>query len=116
MTADQHRSSANPTVRSTVAPGTAEHTPSHDVRPPAATGRYVPHPASADPPPLIRNRGFQALWSSRFFAGLGKESGEVAYPLLCLALAGSASQAGTIGAAQVVTAIASTYELVRDSG
>lgn len=55
------------------------------------------------PAPLIRNQDFQALWTSRFFAGLGKESGEVAYPLLILLLAGSASQAGVIGAAQVAT-------------
>ncbi|MDT0331908.1 MFS transporter [Nocardiopsis lambiniae] len=63
----------------------------------------LPLTDGGDPPPLLRNRDFQALWSSRFFAGLGKESGEVAYPLLCLMLAGSASQAGVIGAAQVVT-------------
>lgn len=55
------------------------------------------------PAPLIRNQDFQALWAGRFFAGLGKESGEVAYPLLILLLAGSASQAGVIGAAQVAT-------------
>lgn len=55
--------------------------------------------------PLIRNQDFQALWTSRFFAGLGKESGEVAYPLLMLLLAGSAAQAGFVGAAQVATAM-----------
>lgn len=53
--------------------------------------------------PLLRNQDFQALWAGRFFAGLGKESGEVAYPLLILLLVGSASQAGIIGAAQVAT-------------
>ncbi|MBR8740931.1 MFS transporter [Nocardiopsis sp. MG754419] len=67
-----------------------------------------PHPRSpgrgeTEPAPLIRNQDFQALWTSRFFAGLGKESGEVAYPLLILLLVGSASQAGIIGAAQVAT-------------
>lgn len=56
-----------------------------------------------EPVPLIRNQDFQLLWVSRFFAGLGKESGEVAYPLLILLLVGSASQAGIIGAAQVTT-------------
>lgn len=55
--------------------------------------------------PLLRNRDFQVLWTSRFFAGLGKESGEVAYPLLVLLLAGSATQAGVIGSAQVATAM-----------
>ncbi|MFE1170678.1 MFS transporter [Nocardiopsis sp. NPDC058789] len=53
--------------------------------------------------PLLRNQDFQSLWSSRFLAGLGKESGEVAYPLLMLTLAGSAAEAGLVGAAQVAT-------------
>ncbi|MEU3020599.1 MFS transporter [Nocardiopsis sp. NPDC007018] len=52
---------------------------------------------------LLRNQDFQVLWSSRFLAGLGKESGEVAYPLLMLTLAGSAAGAGLVGAAQVAT-------------
>ncbi|GAB3706843.1 MFS transporter [Nocardiopsis oceani] len=60
---------------------------------------------AAEPGPLIRNQGFQALWTSRFFAGLGKESGEVAYPLLILLLVGSAAQAGFVGAAQVAAAM-----------
>lgn len=59
----------------------------------------------APAPPLIRNRDFQALWMSRCFSGLGRESGEVAYPLLVLLVIGSATYAGTIGAAQVVTAM-----------
>ncbi|WP_017590748.1 MFS transporter [Nocardiopsis ganjiahuensis] len=68
---------------------------------------YLPPEPPAGAPgesaPLIRNQDFQALWTSRFFAGLGKESGEVAYPLLMLLLAGSAAQAGFVGAAQVAT-------------
>ncbi|SHK85250.1 Predicted arabinose efflux permease, MFS family [Nocardiopsis flavescens] len=71
---------------------------------PPAGGPPVDPPGGAGedgPPPLLRNRDFQALWSSRFLAGLGKESGEVAYPLLCLLLSGSAAHAGAIGAAQV---------------
>ncbi|MGW5874957.1 MFS transporter [Nocardiopsis terrae] len=74
--------------------------------------RRKPHPLPAPPvdgaaaaAPLLRNQGFQALWTSRFLAGLGKESGEVAYPLLMLLLAGSAAQAGAVGAAQVATAM-----------
>ncbi|WP_017616339.1 MFS transporter [Nocardiopsis salina] len=64
------------------------------------------HPAApGTEPPLLRNRDFQALWLSRFFAGLGKESGEVAYPLLVLLLVGSATHAGAIGAAQVTAAM-----------
>lgn len=53
---------------------------------------------------LLRNHEFQALWTSRFFANLGKETSEVAYPLLILALTGSAAIAGSVGAAQVITA------------
>lgn len=53
---------------------------------------------------LLRNGNFQALWISRFFAGLGKETAEVAYPLLTLAMTGAATYAGTIGAIQVFTA------------
>ena len=64
-----------------------------------------PAGGSDDSAPLLRNQDFQALWTSRFFAGLGKESGEVAYPLLMLLLAGSAAQAGFVGAAQVATAM-----------
>ncbi|MBE1455829.1 MFS family permease [Nocardiopsis terrae] len=72
--------------------------------------RRKPHPLPAPPvdgaaAPLLRNQDFQALWTSRFLAGLGKESGEVAYPLLMLLLAGSAAQAGAVGAAQVATAM-----------
>ena len=64
-----------------------------------------PGDGAAETAPLIRNQDFQTLWTSRFFAGLGKESGEVAYPLLMLLLAGSAAQAGFVGAAQVATAM-----------
>jgi predicted MFS family arabinose efflux permease len=53
---------------------------------------------------LLRNRNFQALWIGRFVASLGKETAEVAYPLLTLAITSSAIYAGTIGAIQVVTA------------
>ncbi|WP_017583981.1 MFS transporter [Nocardiopsis valliformis] len=65
----------------------------------------VPEGGPDEAAPLIRNQDFQTLWTSRFFAGLGKESGEVAYPLLMLLLAGSAAQAGFVGAAQVATAM-----------
>lgn len=52
--------------------------------------------------PLMRNRDFQALWISRFFAGIGKEAAEVAYPLLILTVTGSATYAGTVGAVQLL--------------
>ncbi|MEU0743235.1 MFS transporter [Streptomyces sp. NPDC006134] len=54
--------------------------------------------------PLIRNRDFQALWISRFLASIGKESAEVAYPLLILAISGKATYAGAVGAVQLLTA------------
>ncbi|WP_159945098.1 MULTISPECIES: MFS transporter [unclassified Nocardiopsis] len=71
-------------------------------RPSVSTGARPPADSAEQNLPLIRNRDFQILWTSRFLAGLGKESGEVAYPLLALLLVGSATQAGVIGAAQVV--------------
>jgi MFS family permease len=54
--------------------------------------------------PLIRNRDFQALWISRFLASIGKESVEVAYPLLILAITGKAAYAGAVGAVQLLVA------------
>ncbi|WP_017545617.1 MFS transporter [Nocardiopsis prasina] len=74
--------------------------PPPDTASPPGPGTVAPGDGSA---PLLRNQDFQALWSSRFLAGLGKESGEVAYPLLMLTLAGSAAEAGFVGAAQVAT-------------
>lgn len=57
------------------------------------------------PVPLFRNRDFQALWISRFCASIGKEAAEVAYPLLILAVTGSATFAGATGSVQLVTAM-----------
>ncbi|MFI6579383.1 MFS transporter [Nocardiopsis sp. NPDC050513] len=74
-------------------------------RPPGRLGLAPPVDGTGGSRALLRNRDFQTLWTSRFFAGLGKESGEVAYPLLVLVLVGSAAQAGAIGAAQVATAM-----------
>ncbi|MEE2046730.1 MFS transporter [Nocardiopsis tropica] len=79
-------------------------TADRDRRPPPP-GPVPPVGGAEEVRPLIRNHDFQTLWVSRFFAGLGKESGEVAYPLLVLFLAGSATQAGVIGSAQVATAM-----------
>ncbi len=64
--------------------------------------------AATDPPvrekPLFRNRDFQAMWISQFFAAFGKEAAEIAYPLLILATTGSATYAGAVGAVQLVVA------------
>ncbi|MEV8114703.1 MFS transporter [Streptomyces xiamenensis] len=54
--------------------------------------------------PLFRNRDFQAMWISQFFAAVAKESAEIAYPLLILATTGSATYAGAVGAVQLVVA------------
>ncbi|ROP35585.1 MFS transporter [Saccharothrix texasensis] len=54
--------------------------------------------------PLIKNRDFQALWSSEAFAAVAKETAEIAYPLLILATTGSALYAGVVGSAQLITA------------
>ncbi|MEU9997450.1 MFS transporter [Streptomyces sp. NPDC050848] len=54
--------------------------------------------------PLLKNRDFQALWTSEAFAALAKETAEVAYPLLILASTGSAFYAGAVGSAQLITA------------
>lgn len=54
--------------------------------------------------PLRRNKDFQSLWVSQFCAAVGKEAAEVAYPLLILASTGSATYAGAIGSAQLLTA------------
>ncbi|MFV2198229.1 MFS transporter [Nocardiopsis sp. LOL_012] len=76
-------------------------------RPSAPLWRPLPPSGADGSGALLRNRDFQALWSSRFFAGLGKEIGEVAYPLLVLLFVGSATTAGAVGAAQVATAMVS---------
>ncbi|MEV7553799.1 MFS transporter [Amycolatopsis sp. NPDC089917] len=64
--------------------------------------------AAPEPPaqekPLFRNRDFQAMWISQFFAAFGKEAAEIAYPLLILATTGSATYAGAVGAVQLVVA------------
>ncbi len=52
---------------------------------------------------LLRNRSFQALWSSEAFAGLAENAAGVAYPLLILATTGSAAYAGFVGSAQLLT-------------
>ena len=64
--------------------------------------------APAPPLPLRRNRDFQLLWSGRAVAGLGQEVAGIAYPLLMLAVTGSAGYAGLLATAQLVTAVIAT--------
>jgi predicted MFS family arabinose efflux permease len=51
---------------------------------------------------LLRNRSFQALWSSEGLAGIGENAAGIAYPLLVLTTTGSAAYAGAIGFAQLL--------------
>jgi MFS family permease len=52
------------------------------------------------PPPLRRNRDFMLLWSGQALSGLGSQVSLVAYPLLVLAVTGSAAKAGVVGFAR----------------
>lgn len=49
------------------------------------------------PPPLRRNRDFVLLWTGSAVSILGSNASNVAYPLLVLALTGSATDAGLTG-------------------
>lgn len=51
---------------------------------------------------LRRNWGFQTLWSSQAASSFGVEMTQVAYPLLTLAITGSATYAGVVGAVQML--------------
>ena len=52
------------------------------------------------PVPLRRNTGFRMLWVGQLLSGTGSEIGLLAYPLLVLALTGSAVLAGVTGTAR----------------
>lgn len=47
--------------------------------------------------PLLRNRDYMLLWSGQALSQLGSQTSTVAYPLLVLALTGSAAKAGVVG-------------------
>lgn len=55
--------------------------------------------AGSMPVPLHHNRDFLCLWSGQAVSTLGSQASRVAYPLLVLALTGSAAKAGLAGAA-----------------
>ncbi len=63
-----------------------------------------PPPAHATPPPLSRNRNFRLVWIGQVLSGLGTEFGFLAYPLLILALTGSAVLAGAVATITSVVA------------
>lgn len=50
--------------------------------------------------PLLRNRNFMLLWGGETLSELGSQTSTVAYPLLVLALTGSAAKAGVVGLAK----------------
>ncbi len=50
--------------------------------------------------PLLHNRDYMLLWGGEVLSELGSQSSAVAYPLLILALTGSAAKAGVVGLAK----------------
>jgi predicted MFS family arabinose efflux permease len=50
--------------------------------------------------PLFRNRDYMMFWSGQALSELGSQTSSVAYPLLVLALTGSAAKAGIVGLAK----------------
>ena len=54
------------------------------------------------PPPLWRNRDYVLLWMGQAVSILGTQLSQLAFPLLVLALTGSAAQAGFVAAARSV--------------
>jgi predicted MFS family arabinose efflux permease len=50
--------------------------------------------------PLLRNRDYTLFWSGQALSELGSQTSTVAYPLLILALTGSAAKAGLVGLAR----------------
>lgn len=58
--------------------------------------------------PLRKNRDFQILWSAQAVSSLGTTVSQVAYPLLILALTGSATYAGLMGTVEMVFLLVAT--------
>lgn len=55
-------------------------------------------PASGEPPPLRRNADYLWLWSGQVVSTTGSAASAIIYPLLILAMTGSAEAAGLAGA------------------
>ena len=62
--------------------------------------------ASAKPVPLHRNRDFTLLWTGQATSLLGSQISTIAYPLLILAVTGSAAQAGLVASSSLVGMLA----------
>ena len=58
--------------------------------------------ASGQPVALRRNRDFQLLWGGQAVSLLGSQTSKIAYPLLVLAMTGSAAKAGIAGFAAML--------------
>ncbi|QMU71461.1 MFS transporter [Streptacidiphilus sp. P02-A3a] len=63
-------------------------------------------PAADALPPLNRNRDFLLLWSGQAISSFGNELSAITYPLLVLAVTGSAARAGLVGSAELVAMLA----------
>ncbi|MGI9596550.1 MAG: MFS transporter, partial [Acidimicrobiales bacterium] len=59
-------------------------------------------PTGSSVAPLHRNRDFVLFWSSQTLSTTGTRASSIAYPLLVLAMTGSAAKAGTVGFAQTL--------------
>src|SRR5580700_9083156 len=59
-------------------------------------------PASGQPVALRRNRDFELLWGGQAVSLLGSQTSKIAYPLLVLAMTGSAAKAGIAGFAAML--------------
>lgn len=57
-----------------------------------------PQPARS----LFRNRNYMLLWSGQAISSIGTQASSLAFPLLVLAITGSAAQAGFMGAVRAV--------------
>jgi MFS family permease len=57
------------------------------------------------PVPLRRNQGFRMLWIGQLLSDTGTQVGGLAYPLLILALTGSAVLAGVVGTTRAITGL-----------
>jgi hypothetical protein len=62
--------------------------------------------SSPQPPPLRRNRDFLLLQAGQLLSTFGSNMSRIAYPLLVLALTGSAAKAGYVGAAEFAPMLA----------
>ncbi len=56
----------------------------------------------AEPVPLRHNRDFNLLWSGQAVSALGSRISEIAFPLLILAVTGSAAKAGLVGTSVLI--------------